>query len=106
MLGRLESAGITLNESNCVFAQHFLNFIGHRIDEEGLFLYFYFDALTVGSLYANRIFMYFCINVASGPKVKLGSCKSALNTPPPPAVVYSTDRSKAVVPVLVLLFVA
>ena len=34
--------------------------------------------------------------------VKLASCKSALNLP----VVYSTDRSKAVVPVLVLLFVA
>ena len=34
--------------------------------------------------------------------MKLASCKSALN----PAVVYSTDRSKAVVPVLVLLFVA
>ena len=34
--------------------------------------------------------------------MKLASCKSALNSP----VVYSTDRSKAVVPVLVLLFVA
>ena len=33
----------------------------------------------------------------------MASCKSALNPPPP--VVYSTDRSKAVVPVLVLLFV-
>ena len=42
------------------------------------------------------------LRVASGPRVKLASCKSALN---PPAV-YSTDRSKAVVPVLVLLFVA
>ena len=40
--------------------------------------------------------------VASGPRVKLASCKSAFN----PHVVYSTDRSKAVVPVLVLLFVA
>ena len=42
--------------------------------------------------------------------MKLASCKSALNPPPPPPppppVVYSTDRSKAVVPVLVLLFVA
>ena len=49
------------------------------------------------------------LRVASGPRVKLASCKSALNPPPPPptpAVVYSTDRSKAVVPVLVLLFVA
>ena len=42
------------------------------------------------------------LRVASGPRVKLVSCKSALNPP----VVYSTDRSKAVVPVLVLLFVA
>ena len=34
--------------------------------------------------------------------MKLASCKSAFNPP----VVYSADRSKAVVPVLVLLFVA
>ena len=45
------------------------------------------------------------LRVASGPRMKLASCKSALNTPHPP-VVYSTDRSKAVIPVLVLLFVA
>ena len=43
--------------------------------------------------------MYFC-RVALGPGVKLASCKSALN----PLVVYSTDRSKAVVPILVLPF--
>ena len=42
------------------------------------------------------------LRVASGPRVRLASCKSALNPP----VVYSTDRSKAVVPMLVLLFVA
>ena len=57
----------------------------------------------VGSLYANQFIL--CISVlrvASGPMVKLASSKSALN----PTVVYSTDRSKAVVPVLVLLFVA
>ena len=42
------------------------------------------------------------LRVASGPRVKLASCKSALN----PQVVNFTDRSKAVVPVLVLLFVA
>ena len=42
------------------------------------------------------------LKVASGPKMKLVSCKSALNSP----LVYSSDRSKAVVPVLVLLFVA
>ena len=42
------------------------------------------------------------LRVASGPRVKLASFKSALNLP----VVNSTDRSKAVVLVLVLLFVA
>ena len=40
------------------------------------------------------------LRVASGPRVKLACCKSALN----PAVVYATDRSKAVFPVLVLPF--
>ena len=42
------------------------------------------------------------LRVVSGPRVKFAGCKNALN----PTVVYSTDRSKAVVPVLVLLFVA
>ena len=42
------------------------------------------------------------LRVASGPRMKLASCKSALN----PTMVYITDRSKAVVPVLVFLFVA
>ena len=41
------------------------------------------------------------LRVASGPRVKLASWKSALY----PAVVYSTDRSKAVVSVLVLFLV-
>ena len=48
---------------------------------------------------------FLCISVfrvASGPRVKLASYKSALN----PTVVCSTDRSMAVVPVLVLLFIA
>ena len=57
----------------------------------------------------NRIFSCFSVlRVASGPRVKLGSCKSALNPPPPPPppVIFSTDRSKAVVLALVLLFVA
>ena len=44
----------------------------------------------------------YVLRVASGPRVKLASCKSALNPP----VVCSTDRSNAVVPVLVLLLVA
>ena len=53
----------------------------------------------MGSLYVLCISV---LRVASGPRVKLASCKSALN----PQVVYSTDHSKAVVPVLALLFVA
>ena len=46
---------------------------------------------------------FLCISVlreASGPRVKLASRKSALNpcpSPHPTPVVYSTDRSKAVV---------
>ena len=46
------------------------------------------------------------LRVASGPRMKLVSCKSALTRFPNPPVVYSTDRSEAVVPVLVLLLVA
>ena len=42
------------------------------------------------------------LRVASGTTVKLASCKSALN----PSVVYSTDRFKTVVPVLVLFCAA
>ena len=42
------------------------------------------------------------LRVASGPRVKLASCKSSLN----PLVVYCTGHSKVVVPVLVLLFFA
>ena len=42
------------------------------------------------------------LRVASGSRVKLASCKTALTLP----VVCSTDRSKAVVPVIILLFVA
>ena len=66
------------------------------------FLCFRFNALTELGAFMRTEFL--CISVlrASGPRVKLASCKSALN----PTVVYSTDRSKAVVPLLVLLFVA
>ena len=42
------------------------------------------------------------LGVESGSRVNFSSCKSALK---PPAV-YSTDRSKVMVSVLVLLFVA
>ena len=36
VLERLESAGITLNQSKCVFAQRSLTFLGHLIDEHGI----------------------------------------------------------------------
>ena len=62
-----------------------------------------FDALTeLGAFKRTEFLCTSVLRVASGPRVKLPSCKSALNPP----VVCSTDRSKAVVPVLVLLFVA
>ena len=47
-----------------------------------------------------RTEFFLCISilrVASGPRVKLGGRKNALNS----TVVYSAGRSKAVVPVLV-----
>ena len=64
---------------------------------------FRFDALTeLGAFMRTEFLCISVLRVASGLRVKLASCKSALNPP----VVCSTDRSKAVVPVLVLLFVA
>ena len=42
------------------------------------------------------------LRVASGPRVKL-AVKVLLNPPPPPTAVYSTNRSKAVVPVFLLM---
>ena len=50
----------------------------------------------------NDILCISVLRVASGPGVKLAGFKKCFKPP----VVYSTDRSKAVVPVLVLLFVA
>ena len=68
-----------------------------------LILCFRFDALTeLGAFIGTELLCISVLRVASGPRVKLARCKSALHPP----VVYSTDRSKAAVPVLVLLFVA
>ena len=68
-----------------------------------LILCFRFDALTELGAFMRTEFLYiYVLRVASGPRVKLASCKSFLKPP----VVCSTDRSKAVVPVLVLLLVA
>ena len=66
-------------------------------------MFFRFDALTeLGAFKRTEFLCVSIFRVASGPRVRLASCKSALNPP----VVYFTDRSKAVVPVLVLFFVA
>ena len=46
--------------------------------------------------------MYFCIKSSIGTQGEVDYCKSALN----PWWFYSTDHSKAVVPVLYLLFIA
>ena len=61
-------------------------------------IYFGFMSVSPGVPYMGYTYP----NLLSGPRVKLVSCKSALNS----AVVYSTDSSKAMVRVLVLLFVA
>ena len=68
-----------------------------------IFLCFHFDALTeLGALRRTEFLCFSVLRVTSGPRVKLAGCKIAFN----PSLVYSTYRSKAVVPVLVLLFVA
>ena len=56
-------------------------------------------------LYELKFLCISVLRVASGPRMKLVGPKSAL-TPPLPPVVYSTDHSNVVVPVLILLFVA
>ena len=80
------------------------------------FLCFCVDAFTEFGAFMRTEFLCFSVlRVTSGPGVKLADRKSALSAPPPPPppppqtpapVVYSTDPSKAVAPVLVLLFVA
>ena len=68
------------------------------------FLCFRFDALIELKTFMRTEFLWVffsVLRVASGPNVKLASCKSAFNA----SMVYSTDRS-TVVPVLVLVFVA
>ena len=63
-----------------------------------LIFVFRFDALTeLGAFMRTEFLCVSVLRVASGPSVKLASCKSALNLP----VVFSADCSKAVVPVLV-----
>ena len=62
-----------------------------------------FEALTeLGAFMRTKFLCTSVLRVALGPRVKLAGCKSALN----PLVVYSTDGSKAVILVFILLFVA
>ena len=65
-------------------------------------LIFMFSLWCIDAFMRTEFLCISVLRVASGPSVKLASCKSTLNPP----VVYSTDRSKAAAPVLVLLFVA
>ena len=86
------------DKARTIFGLHGPPFLFHHSD-----LCFRFDALAELGIFMRTEFLYISVlGVTSGPRVKLVSCKRALN----PAVVYSTYRSKAVVPVLVLLFVA
>ena len=49
------------------------------------FLCFRFDALTeLGAFMRTEFLCISVLRVASGPRVKLASCKSALTPPPPP----------------------
>ena len=59
--------------------------------------------------------MYFCIKSSIGTQGEVSWLKKCFDTrsapsppppPPPPPMVYSTDRSKAVVPALVFLLIA
>ena len=58
----------------------------------------YWTRLLAADIRRRNHYLYIVPINLSGPRVKLVSCKSALNPP----VVCSTDRSKAVVLVLVL----
>ena len=58
-----------------------------------------------------ELFMYFILRNTSGHRVKLVDNKKNIFTPPPTSahripVVYATDRSKAVIPVLFVFCVA
>ena len=68
-------------------------------------LVFMFSLLCVdwvGGLYAGQVFVCFCVESSVGAQGEVGWLWGCFGPP----VVYSTDRSKAVVPVLVLLLVA
>ena len=64
--------------------------------------------LSLEPLCEPNFYVFSVLRVTSGPGVKLADRKSASSPSPltPAPEVYSTDPSKAVAPVLVLLFVA
>ena len=76
------------------------------------FLFFRFDALTEFGAFMRTKFLSIPVLIASGPRVKLVTCKSALTPhhplpqPPPPSPRWFIDRPNAVVSVLILLLVA
>ncbi len=41
-LKRLQLAGVTLNAEKCAFGQRSLKFLGHIIDEQGIYFYYLF----------------------------------------------------------------
>ena len=60
----------------------------------------------LGSHYANRTFYVFhVLRNTLGPRVKFVDSYKYFTPPPHPAVVYATDRSKAVAPMLFLFCV-
>ena len=67
-----------------------------------IFMFLLWCTDELGAFMRSEFLCISVLKVASGPRVKLAGSKNALNGP----LVYSTDRSKAVVPVLVLFFVA
>ena len=77
------------------------NFINRNITYNAIFISHNVTVCDVIlGLSANQSFMHFCIKSSIGTQGEVGSW------PPTTPVVYSTDRFKAVVQVLVLLFVA
>ena len=63
-----------------------------------------YDALIkLGSHHAKWIIYVFCIMNYIGTKGEVCRQLKILLTPPPPRVVYATERSKAVVPMLFLI---
>ena len=79
-----------------------ISWVSSLIDGSNEAKHLQFDQCFMGAFMRTEFLCISVFRVESGLRVKLVGLKSALNPP----VVYSTGRSKAVVPALVLLFVA